>query len=686
MKYKLLIHYSLYVLIILILGTKSFGQNEFSFQQNGIVKGNKPVIAENSGVAVVALKLDDKQKKNIKIELAQRVQQAIDNIQDDSLRLKSLYKMIWGESDYNNILNQMKCFKKYLLSDPTNTPNCSYTYVPDPSDMETYLFNASIYSLGQIDTGNSYTATPLIFTNPLNHYLLKYLQKTMEDDRINEEEMDIDYKKGWRELEESFVEGAKALDEIKVQLAPCSPTACTDNFDKLHIKLQQLLDIDKSGNKIIKLLKKDFFKKWLWYSQGYLFINPLAATTRNRRYPSLERISQLNEGSKKMLVDDSTEDALLKNLFETRKIKNEVLTPIKKEKDKVDFYVYDAAQKYTCLNEDDLSDYRDDKKDIGVIIYNVQAKETLKISLNKSITIRDQGSVIQNIEDGFGLTSILGNAAGWLTAWSKVSTSFNGFEALPAKNIIRYYNPDFSSVSVNLVTNKAVFKKDLNQSLKTEQFYNNMFLGQLNIEPSLGDTIKVKKDRLYEHFDFLARTNKPAEETKVTDTEFYVKVNGRKIAATKNSDIDKINFILASFIQNDVSLCNSCPPAIERCLIDTFIKRDYCYVFNYEHKDSLTKGSKLLLERFKCYINEINKCQSQLQDCYEAISTIYLPQLKNYLSIIQRSLPPVLTVAKNNSALYSEETINETSDYRKNYTVITPVNLLTVKILLIPIL
>ncbi|HSY60893.1 MAG TPA: hypothetical protein VK796_03405, partial [Cytophaga sp.] len=481
-----------------------------------------------------------------------------------------------------------------------------------------------------------------------------------------------EYKKGWRELEQSFTAGLWSLDEIRQRLGPCTPTSCTDItgfFDSLHNRLRLLLDdpCNNKGqpvNKIVGLLKKkDFFKKWLWYTRGFLFMNPVIATTPERRYPSQEKISQLNDSNKKFLLNDTTENALLKTIFETRKIRNEVLIPTKQQSEETSLFFYNAAEKYKCINKMALPKYKDDKVALGVVIYNVPAKETLKISLAKSAKIKDQGPLANIIEET-DLFTTLDKTKDIITQWanSSVKASLNGFQALPPAKVITV--PSTSDVSV---TSLNVGAKGFADFQKNQQVNWEIAMAEQTYKTVMSDerlkndtSMKANVDLYHSLFE---KINQNTEELIPANEEFKVIIKGREIAATKNSDADKLIFIYASFRENDTVACNSCPPPIAKCLIDTFLQRDYCYHLNYKHKDSLEKSTELFLQRFQCYTKVIKDCDSILRQ-WHAVIKDDLSQLKDYLSIIQRSLPPVIKDDPDNSGFFTVETINKAADYR----------------------
>ena len=648
-------------------------QQQFTFTASGKAISNNDTGFAAAQATIPRDSLTPKQSTFIKKELAARVQQAINNIQDDSLRWKLLYQNIWGVNTYNILLDEMKRFRQYLLSNNATIPAGTYNYVPDPTEIERNLFRASIYKIPADETGESYTARQLIFTNPLKHYLLLHLKETMEADGLQNKSMDIDYLNGWRRLEDTLITVDKALAEIKTQLQPCSPTAYKD-YQPLISGINDLLS-NASTDSVVRMLQRPFFKKWLWYNQGFLLMNPLSYTTADRRYPITEKISQLTEDDKKTLLNAAKEDSLLANLFTTRKIRNEVLTVVDDSKtdDETDFYYYDAAANYKCLNKSSLPKFKDTKKELGVIVYNVPAKETLKIKLDKSVTIPDKGNVVVNIEEGLSnasLASIITNAPAILTAFQKFGSALNGVQAantgplIPGLDIQKLSSLDLTSKVQMITAGGSEIEAGIENSKNIARSYmqSSRSNGFVSETYNFGDSTVITKSRLPQYSEFMYSPSLLEDNREASKKEYFVTINKRKIAATKVSEADKINFINASLIKDDSKECNSCNSLVEKCLIDTFIKIDRCYELNYEDSPKLRKGTDSLLERFKCYIQNIASYRNSLRN-FETTLIQLKGRVKSTLSIIQRSLPPILTY-DTSGYFFEEEQKDITPDYR----------------------
>ncbi len=614
--------------------------------------------------------LSDEQKSSLRKLIAAKFQKAIDNLQDKKLNLEDIYDLIWGSGETKKIIADYKTFLRYL-NDPVSPTSyydnlLLYNYLPKPSYFEDKVFNKRIYAEDADLTGKEYLMRKLIVIDPYKHFVLSRLEVTMRNSGINTQQMDLEYKTAWRELEDIYKEGEKVLAEIKEALKPCSPTVCK-SYNDLITRLVNL--INNRSNSVQQLLQQDFFKQWLWYNEGYLFMNPVIGTVKEKRYPTDEKISQLTDENKKLILTDSAEDKILAELFTTKRVRNEVLVAMQGNgttKRKADRFYYDAAKNYECLNEKDLPKARDSKRGVDLVIYNVPLKEKLAFNFDTSKNIPDMGSVAQSIIDaGSGpLSLITSNAADWIKAWGKISESFNKKAATPVFIIQdmplpgQYANGDASVHLTKINSDKIAADYNVasgnSESLLRDgssfgivgSTGNGFFKAPLGVLPS-GET--------------LSGFNKlwPVEITR----NYLVTIGKRKVAATNNSDTDKVIFTKAFLIQDDDIHCNTCNYWVENCLIDTFLLRDRCYALNYENKPVLQDGVDALLTRFDCYTKLIKQYRTDLKSSFDDINGKYLPVIRAYLNIIQRSLPPVLT-NKAADVFKEEEISKDTAEYR----------------------
>jgi hypothetical protein len=637
-----------------------FAQKDKAFDTTGVyIYGNKSQAKDTT--IVDTININQKQLKEIKKQLAQQVQVALNVMEDDSLHWKQMYLTLWGATTVDSIKRELRSFKNYLLHNTDTlgySPN--YKFVPYPKSLVDSLGKIFIYS-NYRDLSN-YESAKIVHTNPFKLFLLQWLNNTINSDVvINQLNMDMDYINAWRQLEAAFAANKDAMTEINKLIGKCVITTCADDtYKKIISKTQNLLNINPPiTNTVVKLANSNFYKKWLWFTQGQLLINPLLATTPDRRYPATEKLSQLKEEDKKPLLKAIAEDSLLTIMLTTQKVKNEAIEPKNSGNNKIEFCRYNAASNYKPLSPNALPKYKDDKKQLGIIIYNVPAKEKLTFNIDKSITIADKSTAIIALEsalDNSSLTSIFNNSAAILSGFQKLG--LNGVSSSNSTPVINSLdNTGFStSASVKLLTGgnveKKTFKANKFDGSKTvlQNLFSANYDGIENGNKNYSDSIsqKIIKDRIVELEGLKNKT--------VQQTEFKVTINGREMLATKKSDIDKLIFILASYNRKKNDKCSGCDEFGEVCLVEEFIKKDACYELKYESKKTLQDSTNALLKRFACFFVEVKKCRTLLLNKRDELTKLN-DTLLQYLNITQRSLPPVLT-AKTTGNRFEEEILD----------------------------
>lgn len=629
--------------ILILYSISGMCQNKLSFDSTGRVKGTPVGFNNNVNSGAVAnFRPSPEEKRRLKKDLVIKFEKAVDNLKDEKYNLKVTYDILWGAGETQKIINEYNKFLIYLNDTTTIIPaeaeNYSYTTLIKPSDFERRIFNTSIYTEKETLTGKEYDMRQLLIANPYQRFLLAYLQETMSDNELDKVKMNIEYKQAWRDLEKIYSETIVAMAKIKDTLRPCVVPDCDTLFKDLKTRLKELTT--NRNNYILQLLKKPFYKKWLWFNEGFLIMNPLGVTTNERQYPATEKISQLTESEKVLILSAEQEDKILDSILTTRKIKNEVLYP-KPGNTNVDRYYYNGALGYSCINPTDLPNARDNRKGIAVIAYNVPGKEKLDFSfvLKESSGL---GTVAQSIIDAGttgSLSTIVSSAAGWTESFKKIN------EHLNVKGKVAFFDP-INAPNIGI----ALQKKNFSTAKPKDQTISMIIMSEFT-KANRNDFMQEKTLFQKEVLDEI-----DLDQTK----ELFVIINERKYAATKNSDLDKLVFINAYLLKADPKKCNTCFSLIEQCLIDTFIIRDRCNVLNYEAQKTLDNDVESLLKRVKCYTDKIDECRKEFKVLFKEFDEEYLPKLKAFISIIKRSLPPVLTIEKG-KIYYNEEKISKDS-------------------------
>ncbi|MDX1955175.1 MAG: hypothetical protein SFU20_06540 [Chitinophagaceae bacterium] len=634
--------------IMLFLGSviKSYSQKTYTFKEDGQIELTGPIFSHKLFKPEVALfnlpqdqKLSADQRKEVRNELAKRFREAKENMEDPELGLKQFYSAIWDEATYNSILEEMGKLLTYLTgTDEDTMQQQSFSYVPSPREIKT-LLDENIYLELKRDTVKGFHISRVIFVNNLKRYLLQRLFQTMQADHLQDYAMSGEYKRAWRELEKALQETKDTLQRINRELAPCNVIDSIKAYDKFKKSITDLLGKD-SKNAVVQLLRKDFFKKWLWYSQGYLLINPLMATTPDRRYPVTERMGLLTDSiRKKELLSDSAENTLLANLLQTKSIRNELVVPDFKKQGINNYFFYNAANDFEYLNKRAFPKQLDTRAKPGFFIYNVPAKEKLTVSVS-SETIKDQSALVQAVDEALGagaLSDVLTNASTITGNWGKISTDVNGFKKVtnPSGQITGSVTTLVDKVSLLTRTSSGW---DGFSPLMQQVYWENAIDG-------------------YEDEKLWKGGGRDLE-----DKEYFVTINKRKIPVTKNMLVDKVSFAEASILVIDAANCSSCQYPMDKCLIDSFVIRDRCYPMEYKDTVQLKKDVEAFLVRFKCYFDLQRSYRESLNRLSAHFNDSLLPLLTSYARIFQRSLPMVLT--RDSTGAFKEETSGKVPELR----------------------
>ena len=100
--------------------------------------------------------------------------------------------------------------------------------------------------------------------------------------------MDRSYIDGWRTIERIYSKLFKAKDSLTNRINTVDD--CTqDAIWIANITEDATKSMDSSKNGVVRLLEtKEFFRKWLWYTEGFISPNPFYSTTPDKEYPETE--------------------------------------------------------------------------------------------------------------------------------------------------------------------------------------------------------------------------------------------------------------------------------------------------------------------------------------------------------------------------------------------------------------
>ena len=560
--------------------------------------------------------LSKEEIKTMKSMLAAKMQRAIDNLQDESIPFSQVYTL-W--KDKPAIIAELIILKKYFETNAVPVNPSPFLYVPSPQDFENKLFKKNPCSARTISSKDpkKLQTTVTDSTDLFKQFLLEWQRETKAE--LGYYYMDLAYKQGWRNLEMLYTQSVLLANQITDSMKPCIPT-CGFVGDKANQKLMaELAGLTSStDNAVLNLLNTSYYKKWVWYTEGLLFMNPLGATVKDLRYPADEKIAQLTDEQKKDSLTAADEDALFEKLITTKKVRSEKVTPGAQYGKLHNYIEYDAATKYQPITN--LDHYiLDNEHPFSVIIHNVSASETLTITTDKSSNLKDESTITSDIVNAGSLFDAVGIPAA-IAAFKKLNSSLNG---VPPSMV----SPTLQFSGLTSPNSRS------SNSRKNLQYFSRGFERSLSNKSSENGILVLDKD---------------------VATALYVTINDRKIFAEQKQDEDKAAFIKAGGVFSSSSSCKACRSSIPECLITEFIKRDKCYVFSYNdtEKDpliNLKKETDMLFCRFRIFVAEIKSCRDELQITYDKLTKTYIPLLKSLTSIVKRSLPAREITEKTNN-------------------------------------
>lgn len=587
-----------------------------SFSDKGFVSAGLPTkpVQDSFSISTAQPGLTNAEKAGMKKQLAAQIQKALDNMQDeDSFRLRSFYTYLWGQRVYDSIIVELREVKKYLDGFAVN-PGVSFDYVPSPAVLERDLFGRTVNMVEESVSANGAQRNLLLVQeNAFKKWLLQRFRVSFEGPSgINPIEMDFAYRKAWRDLETWNSKARTYGDSLEKHLYNSVVDCSNTNIQKIRDFIN---GVDVERNDIfVNLRRQKFFRDWLWLNEGFINMNPLLATEPSRKYPA----SEINTGLKnsKQPLDTAAMD--LKKLLTTSVVMNKLVLPVSTgETRNAVVGHYDAADEFKSYG---MPSRLHTKNKMMIAVHNVPKTNKVNLAFADTALI-DRSSLMGDVD--------------------ALATQIGGF-AFPAGTIgtlLGLLNP--APVGRPQAAITAV---DLRPSAEEKgEALESMKMIDLHLETVPKDVDVVELD------------------------------NGRKVMLAKESDLDKENIIKASLIDPADKSCNSCAPKkpcdtcfVPEYIIDSFVIRDQCYPLDYTDSVQVRKQANAMLERFKCFVDQVRDCRQEMKNLHDRLKTIV--ERTNYLvSIANRSLPPRdYTETRDNNPFY--QTYLFTADIPENAT------------------
>lgn len=574
--------------------------------------------------------------KAFRKELLTRVEQTVNNLEDDSLGLRDQYSAFFCHDFFCDFYKEMLGIRDSLRK---NAPLPGAVYFP-VTQINQWLDTAHLYQLVINLPEKSYKA---YIARPFNEFIYSLYRYSDYSD-IQGWKMDMTYKKAWRQMEYYYGLGNHWLDSLSkvngtivdcampkvdafisqmLQLmrdscdnpSPASPIC--NRYEREVQKLIPLMHHVKDPNGVIK---------WLWFTGGIYTMNPILATTPNQRYPLTEKWTRLDTNSVKASLAADT-DANLADLFTTLRLRNDIKLPPDSKKPGhvwVNEYYDNKPESYKANKFPKLLTKRDS---VRVWVYNVSSKVKFGFGHDRK-SIPDAGAVITGLNaalDQFP-TSMLGTTIG--ANFSSILNNINGKNRRVIPPSDRGYNYAFQYIIGNEAPDSVI--------IPARRF----------TRPSMS---------------YIQRLRKKITKEDGEEYQDVLVIGNQRILLKREQDynLDKKNILLASqtFMDPD---CAFCKDTVLHAVIDSFVVKDYCNSLNYSKKTFINDVTAML-RRFERFMDCINNCKTAVSVRIGLLAGIQ-QYLSKYMVIVNRSLPPDstgLTAITDQKADYSTACFQE---------------------------
>ncbi|MBS1780429.1 MAG: hypothetical protein JST70_13945 [Bacteroidetes bacterium] len=595
-------------LVICLFFRQGFGQNhDLSFTNGRLaIPQNKAfeTIKKADKVTIIFTDnaLTEADKKEIRTALVSKLDRTIRNLEDPSMNLEALYKTIWGAAFYDSYLKALKSFQKSLAE---NTAIARYAYLPDQAAIDHLLKTTSLYAEAKPPQDNDVLKERrILYTDPYKDWVVTLYN---DDKGSKDLVVDADYIKGWRELEAVYKDLSTVLDSLRKKIN--HSTACDAEIAWRNDVLKRWTNLTASAskNRILVLLRTDFYKRWLWYTEGIPVMNPFFVTSPGKEFPSSEKDVRFYWSDPAIKLTDSLNRLQTTDLLNIVSTKNLVRLPVYSDDDKIALWHFDASDNYSTYDLNGKKKRLSNEKRVEILLHNLPAEKSAKYS-EKVVSVSEYGTGISQFNTAVSQTAtFIGNMTGLAGPLGKL---FSLFE--PSQ-------PGISPTSITAPTKKARVGSD---AALTESWKG---VAKMNY---------VALEKVYDVDDLNLDHNKDEPEK----PHEYFEKDGFIYYLSSNWKLDK-PLILYQYIQYyDFTLPDS--------MIKSFlIHNKYNNIVNYYNDLAIEKAIDKLFTDFATYYNAVSACNTK----YTTAAKDLEPTTKlagQLISIPTRNLPPTILKAK----------------------------------------
>nr|WP_276901901.1 hypothetical protein [Pedobacter kyonggii] len=541
------------------------------------------------------LQYDKDAEAEVKKALLEKIDRTIFRIKNDSTNLKSSYVEIWEQKFIDGYLTDLDLLSKYLKSGTLTQKSLSY--LPEISKINTLIKpNPFTIQLGNDKTGRKEFI--LYKYDRLAQYLLENYKKDYDTDEwIKTAEINAEYLDNWRKLEKWY--SLTGILDKKIDVAEQN----IFGYDQGEISAIKK-EVDGITPKKLPLTKwidtALFVKKWLWFNEGNIRINPLPSTLKEKRYPNDE--PNLFFGLAQKKLQDSLEKLKAYDVFRTtKKAFNKIILPVKIPERRPDTMMiqYNMLENELVRVKERKNEFKNGYVQNGlqlvVPIHNIPANKTILLTPEKKDLKYESRAIseINTIAEKIGVITSLGLS-----------------NSATIGKITELLNPDrLPDIKYNIPS-------------KTK-------------DDSVNFAAKLKNyDRLTMSSSISTLSGIPKQPVTA------IEIEGILIPLT-NKDLkeDKKRILWTSqFGKENIDELKDISPLFEK-LLEGFVNSDQYFFLDYSSLSAIEPGIDKMMGRFNAFKEKIRKRAAELNELKE-LNINKNRTLIAYLRISHRSLPP----------------------------------------------
>lgn len=529
--------------------------------------------------------LSTEQKIALKNSLIKKLDRIIFNLQDPTLNLRPLYDAIWGTSFYNDFLLEMQGVRADLLT-AGPTFSGAYRYFPEEA-INQFLNPISIYGRGLEVNNDILKERRVLYKDPYKNWIIDLYNTDPDHVYIKNLQQDTAYIEGWRRLELFYKQLKTSVDSVKGLINVSNSCDTSNGWHRRLTTNMSAAFSNGSTNGVITLLRRPFFKRWLWYTEGMPVTNPFFVTTDDKKYPASEKNAAFY-WSDSIRHIDTINQLNYKELLKASTTINLVTLPVSSKNYKTALWHYDASNNYQTYAHDERIRQLADTRQVTVLTHNVPA--------GSDISYREKVVTLTS-EYGAGVTQF--NAT--LEGTGAFITSITGI-AGPLGNFLSLFQP-----------------------IPPAPRPLNIKFDDISFSPQ-------KTGRQIHSYRHFTAATLDASET-IEETEIgYIEYDGFIYYLSGNWKVDK-PLILDHFLKYyNVVLADS--------VVASFLLHNKNNnIVDYKSYDSIKRAFKLLIEDFDIFYRDLSICKN----VYAKVLNTIEPQLKvlsQIISVPTRNLPP----------------------------------------------